>query len=296
MEGMRRSRSFGLLIAALLAWSGRTARADVTEPPGNFDPALYGKVAVLHWAPRVPTPLGATPEAAERYKAQNRRELTRLVREARDRGAEWVITPELAVTGYPEVDWTGRADLAPYVERIPGPSTREFAALADALDIHLHLGLPEVDPATGRYHNSVAVLGPGGELIAVHRKTAFYGGEGAYFSLGVRQTVYRGPFGTMGAGICAEIYSGPALSAWRAAGVTALGLSNSWAVTGGMAWWQRGARTLRAWVLASNHPYFPDAGVVNPDGTTQSHVRGKAEIAYGWVPRAGKATGPSVAR
>jgi hypothetical protein len=39
-----------------------------------------------------------------------------------------------------------------------------------------------------------------------------------------------------------------------------------------------------AYMLAANQQYFPDSGVINPDGTAQSHIRQTNGLAYGYLP------------
>jgi hypothetical protein len=52
-----------------------------------------------------------------------------------------------------------------------------------------------------------------------------------------------------------------------------------------MSAFQSGARRVGAYVLAANQHYFPDSGVINRDGTKQSHIRQTKGIAYGYLPR-----------
>jgi predicted amidohydrolase len=81
-------------------------------------------------------------------------------------GARLVVLPEMATSGYCFYD---RADVAPLAETVPGPSTEAFAELCRAADGVVVLGLPEVDPATGVFYNTVAVVGRNG-LLGRYRK------------------------------------------------------------------------------------------------------------------------------
>jgi len=281
---MKRTRLIALFLVANLIFS-TVSYAELKEPPGDFDPRYYGRVAVLHWAPSVPTPLNVTPQEAEAYKVKNRSTLSAWIEEAASRGSEWIVTPEMAVTGYPSSDFSTRSELTPYVEPIPGDTTRYFSQVAKRLGVYLHIGLPEIEVSTGAYYNAIAVIDPKGTLIAVHRKVNLYAGEINFFTAGSNPTIYSGPFGITGVAICADIYSRKILAWYRRAGVQGVGLSSSWAVNGGMQDWQEGARNLNAYVLSSNNTYFPDAGVVNPDGSTQSHIRKTHGLAYGFLPR-----------
>jgi predicted amidohydrolase len=82
-------------------------------------------------------------------------------------GARLIVTPEMATVGY---CWRDRAEVAPEVEPIPGPTTDRFAAFAARTGAHVVLGLAEVAPDTGVYYNSAPLIGPAG-VLGVYRKT-----------------------------------------------------------------------------------------------------------------------------
>jgi len=272
---------------------------EIFEPVGAFDPLLQGKVAVVQWAPPMPTPLGVTPLEAEAFKAGNRRVLEGFIREAAAKGAELVITPEFAIVGYPDLpevppeedEYRNREDIAPYVETVPGPSTLYFSALARELKIFIHIGFAEVDLRTQRFYNTVVALDPSGRVVAKYRKINLYEGEHNFLEVGKRIATYESPFGLVGLIICADVYSEFPMRNLARAGVNVLALSTSWAQwNSGMGFFQNGARRNRAYVLAANQNYFPDSGVINPDGSLQSHIRQSDGVAYGYLPRAGIAS------
>lgn len=114
-----------------------------------------------------------------------------------------VVLPEMATTGYVFRD---REEITPYVEPVPGPTTRLFGRLARERGTSLILGMPEVDPATGAYYNSAVLIGPDGGVAGLYRKThSFYcdtrwAAEG---DLGL--PVFRGPWpGPVGLLICMD--------------------------------------------------------------------------------------------
>lgn len=107
-------------------------------------------------------------------KETNLTELVRLTTQAARAGARLVVLPEMATTGY---RFRNRAEIAPHVEQVPdGPTTRRFAELAAELHIHIVVGLPEVEPATGAYYNTAVLVGPQG-YIGQYRKTHAYTDE-----------------------------------------------------------------------------------------------------------------------
>src|SRR5579863_9279974 len=103
-------------------------------------------------------------------KERNVTDLLRLVEEAAQHEARLIVVPEMATTGY---CWKSRAEIAPHVESIPGPTTERFQELATRYGCYIAVSLPEVDPATGVYYNSMALVGPEA-LIGVYRKIHSY--------------------------------------------------------------------------------------------------------------------------
>jgi len=264
------------------------------EPPVPAHVEAFVKVGVVHWAPEKMTPVGVSLQQAEAVKETNRQALSEQVREAASHGASWVLAPEMSFLGYPDIpelppeqdEYRNREDIAPYVEPIPGPSTAFFGSLAKELGIWLQLGLAERDLVSDRYYNAAVVFSPRGELVAHHRKVNLYEMEKKFFTPGVGPTFYVGPAGLTSVMICADVYDRTLVRAVREAGASVVALSASWAEAGtGMAHFRTAARRTRSYVVASNHTYFPDAGVVNPDGSLQSHLRQTTGVAYGYLPR-----------
>lgn len=101
-------------------------------------------------------------------KAWNLERLEALVREAATAGARLVVLPEMATTGY---CFRSRDEIAGLVEAVPGgPTCAIFERLARQLGVHIVADLPEVEPATGAYYNTAALIGPAG-FIGKYRKT-----------------------------------------------------------------------------------------------------------------------------
>lgn len=290
----------GVSFAILLSGGGAeglelVSIPEIIEPAVPAQPEKYLKVAVIQWAPESMTPVGVTPEQAEQVKQGNREALAQQIRAAAARGARWILAPELSFVGYPDIpelppeedEYRNRADIAPYVEAIPGPSTSYFGKLAQELGIWLNFGLAERDPVTDFFHNAVVVLNPAGEIVAKHRKVNLYELENQFFVPGAGPTFFQGPAGLTSVMICADVYDSSMIEATRAVRAGVVALSASWAQRGtGMSYFRRGARAMNTFVLASNHRYFPDSGVVNPDGSIQSHIRQTVGAAYGYLPLA----------
>jgi predicted amidohydrolase len=119
---------------------------------------------------------------------ENCARLTRLVEQAAGEGAKIIVLPEAAISGYVSQDlrtnwhlpnrplermFRGR-DPLPVAETVPGPSTRQFAALAKRLGVYLTIPFVEQVPqASGevpRLFNTVCLASPRGEIVAHYRK------------------------------------------------------------------------------------------------------------------------------
>lgn len=136
-------------------------------------------------------------------KEQNIRRLLELVEQAARQGAKLITTPEMATTGY---CWFSREEIAPQMESVPGQSTALFVRLARQYDCYIVLGLPEMDPATGLFYNSAALIGPQG-VIGCHRKSHPYISEPKWAAAGdAGHQVFDTPLGRIGILICMDIH------------------------------------------------------------------------------------------
>ncbi len=262
-----------------------TPITEVFEPSARHYPSgQYAKVAVLSWLQREWGPLPATPAQAEAYKGVNRSDLASWMETAAKNGAELVVTPEFGVTGYPYADFSTPADVAPYVETIPGPSTAYFGDLAQRLKIYVVFDLAE-DGGDGAYYNAQVLMAPDGSIAGHYRKENLFGTERRYLSPGKDISVVNTPFGRVGMMICADVY-GSVVDRYDLERLDAVIVSAAWTIpNAAMGNFADLAKNLGVAVIASNLADYPDSGVVSPDGTAQSHIRQTIGLAYGYVKR-----------
>ena len=117
------------------------------------------KVALLHLN------LAAGPEE------DNIAALSHAIRLAAGRGANWIVTPEMAVQGY----FFAQKDKTYQIPVQPGRSLQSLCQSARRHKVTLFLGCAEKDAITGKFHNSCLVIGPDGEVVGRHRKTRSHG-------------------------------------------------------------------------------------------------------------------------
>lgn len=100
-------------------------------------------------------------------KEYNLSRLLHLTGEAAQAGARLIVLPEMATTGY---GFRSRSEIAPFVEPVPGgPTVEAFAELAARFGVYVVVGLAEVEPVTGVFYNTAALVGPGG-FVGKYRK------------------------------------------------------------------------------------------------------------------------------
>lgn len=128
-------------------------------------------------------------------KIANLKKMKGFIREAVKKGANLILFPELALTGY-EPDGSMHESLA---ETIPGPTTKELFRLASANDIYIVFGMPEKDKE--RLYNSAAVVGPEG-IVGAYRKVHPWIPEVSWCTKGSEYPVFITRFGPIGISIC----------------------------------------------------------------------------------------------
>ncbi|MCX7663515.1 MAG: hypothetical protein N2Z61_07180 [Tepidimonas fonticaldi] len=125
--------------------------------------------------------LWQTPHPAAGDVAAALRRLEDAAARAVAQGAQWLVTPEMALTGYliaPE-------HLAALAEPADGPLAQAVAALAQRHRIGIAYGWPERHPDGAKPYNAVQAIGPDGQRLAVHRKVHLFGaGDRARFTAG----------------------------------------------------------------------------------------------------------------
>ncbi len=154
-------------------------------------------------------------------KAANLDKMKRTARTAAKRGAEIIVFPELALSGY-ECDEAGAKSHKPCsmheaaAETVPGPSTEEMASLAKEIDPYIIFGMPERDKTNPDIkYNAAAIVGPEGVMGTYHKLTLppppRYN-ESVCFRPGNEVPVWETRYGLVGIQICLDIYLYPEFS------------------------------------------------------------------------------------
>lgn len=156
--------------------------------------------------------------------AYNTRMIESAVRRAAAMGAAFVVSPELAVSGYGFRDAIG----TDWIARDQAVLFAWAGDLARQASVFLLLGTPEAD---GRLFNSQVLFAPDGTRIGRHRKIMVLKvGSESWSAAGDRSTVVTvDGIGRIGLFVCADMYSKRLVDETAAQGVDLLVSSAAWA-------------------------------------------------------------------
>jgi predicted amidohydrolase len=130
-------------------------RIDETEPPYDTNVRrCVMRIAFLHLSP-IPGDLSG-----------NRECIRHGVIKAADKGARWVLTPELATCGYTFAESHG----LDWIEPAPDPWSAEIGGIAAQRGVTVFLATPERDAETSILYNSLLVFDGAHGLVGSHRK------------------------------------------------------------------------------------------------------------------------------
>lgn len=132
------------------------------------------------------------------------------IERAAAQGADLVIFPELALSGY------GCGDaFFEVAEPVPGPSTEHLVKTANRHNVHVIWGMPERG-LPGVLYNAAVLVGPEGHIGTWRKHTlpghaTDHAGPGAFpdrrfFRLGSRSPVFDTPIGRVGIMVCYDIF------------------------------------------------------------------------------------------
>ena len=150
---------------------------------------------------------------------------TTFLAEAHERGADFVVFPECALTGY--ILDSQEDTLAAGLD-IDGPEVAEFVAQCGQNDIHAVVGLLERDGDS--VHNTAVLAGPGG-LLGVYRKRHLPGMGADRFTdepTDNELPVFDTPIGRVGIMICYEIRFPEVARSMALRGADVIALPTNW--------------------------------------------------------------------
>ena len=219
----RRGRELGrvllyaAVVAVLVAVAGTAAACGrgVAAQDGRAvpdSPAI--RIALLHLAPRSGD-LGA-----------NAALIAAAVTEAAARGADWCITPELAVSGYHFRREIGLHWIGP----LSSSRVAALSRLARGNGVTLFIGMPTRDGSPARLRNSVVVIDRNGDVLgAYHKRIVIPGFVEGWAKPGSSAGVFAVDGVKAGVLVCADAWPRRLARQTAAAGAEILVSSAAWA-------------------------------------------------------------------
>ena len=157
-------------------------------------------------------------------KEENLEKIILKAREATGEGAELIVFPECALTGYM---FNSRKEALPYAETIPGLATKKLTELCRELGIYVVVGMLEVD--SDRCFNVAVLVEPQG-LVGKYRKTHLpFLGVDRFLDHGDKPfQVYKTPIGNIGMHICYDCNFPETARVMALQGADILALPTNW--------------------------------------------------------------------
>ena len=143
---------------------------------------------------------------------------------AAEAGANLVVFPECALTGYV---FNSREEALPFMETVPGPATQKLAELCRKTGVYVVFGLLEVDG--NNCYNAAVLVGPQG-LVGNYRKNHLpFLGIDRFVDPGNRPfEVHRTPIGNIGMHICYDCNFPESARIMTLQGADILALPTNW--------------------------------------------------------------------
>jgi predicted amidohydrolase len=155
---------------------------------------------------------------------ENLAKIVERTRIAAAKGANLVVYPECALTGYM---FTSRTEAIPFMESIPGPSTEKLAAVCRELGVYLVAGMLEKE--RDKCFNAAILVGPEG-LVGKYRKNHLpFLGIDRYLDSGNQPfPVFETAIGRIGLFICYDCTFPESSRVMALAGADILVLPTNW--------------------------------------------------------------------
>lgn len=208
-----------------------------------------------------------------------REQLSEHVRHAATSGADLVVCPEMAVSGY---IWPDADAVRPHTEPADGPTAASLQRAVRGTGAWAVAGIAERDG--DRLYNSAVIVNEHG-LQARYRKVLLFDADRTWAEPGRERMVLRAPFGTFAPAICMDL-NDMRFTRWLGtARPDAVAFCTNWIDEGQdtLPYWRARLGGWRGWFVAAN-AWGADVGVRFSGRSTIMDPRGRA-VARG--PRTG---------
>ncbi len=138
-------------------------------------------------------------DSAQKDIAGNLNKMTARVKEAAARGANLMVSCEMGLSAF----LFSREEYLEVAQTIPGPATEEMGVASQKANAYVIFGLPEREGDV--VYNSLAVMGPNGNLVTKYRKVHLWLTEHQTFGQGNDICLFDTEFGKVGSTICYDM-------------------------------------------------------------------------------------------
>lgn len=152
-------------------------------------------------------------------KSKNLNRILGYIEAAYKKGADFVVFPEMGLTGYDDEEEKEKPDKMQTLEAelLPGPASDAVSALTKKFGIYVVFGMPERDPEDATIiYNAVAICGPEG-FIGSYRKMHLPYPEPHWATRGDKPCVIDTAWGPIGLSICYDTYCFPEMMRYEGA-------------------------------------------------------------------------------
>lgn len=203
----------GFIQALAIGWLDKWPEKLLSEKqPPKKPKASSKKIAFLHLNPKLGDLRGNTILLKEAIK------------QAAAAGAEWILTPELVLSGYRFSPLIGEK----WIQTAPDKWTAQLQALADKLNVVLFLGHVE-KASDGRRYNTLFVIDRAGKIIGKHHKIQTIPISEAWSSKGGQPKPVTVDNYQVGLLICADAYRQQHANKLKQAGAEMIVSAANWA-------------------------------------------------------------------
>jgi len=233
-------RCLCIIILAFLLTLGATENGAWCSGAGSSAGPERIRIALIH--------LDSRPGEIER----NRRNIETAINRAVAEQADWVLTPELAETGYGFAKRIGTE----WIKNFPSAWIRRLSTIAAQKGVNLFIGIAEKDGATGNLHNSIAMIDRHGVIQGTYRKHRVVNGPAESWAVrGIENNLFIADGVPVGLLICADAYKSELSNRYKLMGARILLSPANWPPAGEMGpkgYWEERSRETGLPLIVNN--------------------------------------------
>ena len=172
-----------------------------------------------------------------------------LIEQAGEQGADLIVCPELATTGY---IWRSPEELEPLAEPARGPTLEMLSQQAKAHRSWIVCGFAE--NCGGVLYNSALMVDPWGDLVCCYRKVLLYDADLSWARAGKKRMSIGSDLGRIAPAICMDLNDDGLIRYLHRAGVDVLAFCTNWVEEGSEVhpYWSWRLAGWPGWLVAAN--------------------------------------------